>query len=147
MIGWLREKGIGVVGSGWDVRYCIAGVSACADFSLLRCLSSAIMSHCDLIRITSCPDVDMQKAWTSVSVAARRTEEKIPVRQESARINASKKNVCRPTHFARDRASAVRSAWQSYTFICTWQTNFFTYRSNFYFYGRPIIDFGSRLFF
>ena len=74
MIGRLREKGIGVVWSGWDAGYCIAEVSACADFSLLRCLSSAIMSHCDSIRITSCPDVDMQKAWTSVSVAARRTE-------------------------------------------------------------------------
>lgn len=58
-----------VVGSRLDVRYCIAGVSACADFSLLRCLSSAIMSHCDLIRITSCPDACMEKAWTSVSVA------------------------------------------------------------------------------
>ena len=44
MIGWLREKGIGVVRSRLDVRYCIAGVSACADFSFLRCLSSAIMS-------------------------------------------------------------------------------------------------------
>ena len=43
----------------------------------------------------------------------------------SSRISADKrfqKNVCRPTHFARDRVSAVRSAWQSYTFICTWQT-------------------------
>ena len=57
------------VWSGWDAGYCVAEVSACADFSLLRCLSSAIMSHCDSIRITSCPDVDMQKAWTSVSVA------------------------------------------------------------------------------
>ena len=112
------------VGSGWDVGYCIAEVSACADFSLLRCLSSAIMSHCDSIRITSCPDAHMEKAWTSVSVAARRTEEKIPVRQESARINASKKNVCRSTHFARDWASAVRSAWQSYTLFCIWRTIF-----------------------
>ena len=43
MIGRLREKGIGVVGSGWDAGYCIAEVSACADFSLLRCLSSVIM--------------------------------------------------------------------------------------------------------
>ena len=62
-----------------------------------------------------------RKAWTSVSVAARRTEERVSVRQESVRINAFKKNVCRPTHIARDRASAERSAWQSYTFICIWQ--------------------------
>ena len=96
MIGWLREKGIGVVRSRLDVRYCIAGVSACADFSLLRCLSSAIMSHCDSIRITSCPDVNMQKAWTSVSVAARRTEERVSVRQESERINAFKKMSADP---------------------------------------------------
>ena len=44
MIGRLREKGIGVVWSGWDTGYCITEVSACADFSLLRCLSSVIMS-------------------------------------------------------------------------------------------------------
>ena len=43
MIGRLREKGIGVVGSRQDVGYCITEVSACADFSLLRCLSSVIM--------------------------------------------------------------------------------------------------------
>ena len=49
---------------------------------------------------------------------------KNPVRQESARINASKKNVCLPTHFARDRASAVRSAWQSYTLFCIKRTIF-----------------------
>lgn len=38
-----------------------------------------------------------------------------------SRISADKrfqKNVCRPTHFARDRASAVRSASQSYTLFC-----------------------------
>ena len=43
MIGRLREKGIGVVGSAWDAGYRIAEVSTCADFSFLRCLSSAIM--------------------------------------------------------------------------------------------------------
>ena len=88
MIGWLREKGIGVVGSGWDVRYCIAGVSACAFFSLLRCLSSAIMSHCDLIRITSCPDARMEKAWTSVSVAVPMNRGKNSC---SSRISADKR--------------------------------------------------------
>ena len=122
MIGRLREKGIGVVWSGWDAGYCIAEVSACADFSLLRCLSSVIMPLWGFwpgrrpVRMFVC-----RKAWTSVSVAARRTEERVSVRQESVRINAFKKNVCRPTHIARDRASAERSAWQSYTFICIWQ--------------------------
>ena len=72
MIGRLREKGIGVVWSGWDAGCCIAEVSPCADFSMLRCLSSAIMSHCDSIRITSCPDVDMQKS-VDVCICCRPT--------------------------------------------------------------------------
>ena len=43
MIGRLREKGIGIVGSRQDVGYCITEVSACAGFSFLRGVSSVIM--------------------------------------------------------------------------------------------------------
>jgi len=63
------------VWSGWDAGYCIAEVSACAGFSFLRCLSSVIMSLWGFwpgqrpARMLIC-----KKAWTSVSVAARRTE-------------------------------------------------------------------------
>lgn len=70
MIGRLREKGIGVVGSAWDAGYCIAEISACADFSFLRGVSSAIMSLWGFwpgqrpVRMFV-----SRKAWTSSSFA------------------------------------------------------------------------------
>ncbi len=49
--------------SGRDVECCIAGVSACADFSFLRGVSSVIKQLLGFgSRITSYPDVGMQKS-------------------------------------------------------------------------------------
>ena len=58
------------VWSGWDAGCCIAEVSPCADFSLLRCLSSAIMSlWCFWPGQRPARMLICKKAWTSVSVA------------------------------------------------------------------------------
>ena len=181
MIGRLREKGIGVVWSGWDAGYCIAEVSACADFSFLRCLSSAIMSlwgfgpdddlsgclyaekrgrHHRLLlrpsghvalpnpfrRATQKPTLvyvidaiavclheqistDKYRSLHNPKDIYRRYCLRMDFRNchisDNLRQSADKrfqKNVCQPTRIAHDRASAERSAWQSYTFICIWQT-------------------------
>ena len=72
MIARLRRMGVRNGGAGRDAGCRIAGVSACADFSFLRGVSSAMMPLWGLVRITSCPDVCMQKS-VDVCICCRPT--------------------------------------------------------------------------